>query len=148
MTDQTHAAPPIKKARLVFMGSPDFSLPVLRAVIDAGHEIAAVYSQPPRPAGRGQKERRCPVHAFAEEQGLRVLTPSSLKGAEDQHVFAELQADAAVVVGSKWGYEYTANWRVNVDDGEAHEVKKHTAEQLARQLDETRALLPRLDLYQ
>lgn len=83
--------------RLVFMGSPDFSVPILAALLDAGHEIACVYAQPPRPAGRGQKEHRSPVHAFAEDQGLAVRTPANLKGAEDQAAFADLEADCAVV---------------------------------------------------
>lgn len=84
--------------RLVFMGSPDFSVPALDALLAAGHDIACVYSQPPRPAGRGQKEKKCAVHAFAEGKGLEVRTPATLKAPEDQSVFAELKADAAVVV--------------------------------------------------
>jgi len=88
------------------MGSPEFSVPVLAALLDAGHEVVCVYSQPPRPAGRGQKERPSPVHAFALEKGLRVRTPESLRGAEDQAAFADLfkdggaeaPADAAIVV--------------------------------------------------
>ena len=83
--------------RLVFMGSPDFSVPVLEALLAAGHEVACVYSQPPKPAGRGHKERPCPVHAFAESKGLPVRTPRSLKGPEEQAAFAALGADAAVV---------------------------------------------------
>jgi methionyl-tRNA formyltransferase len=79
------------------MGSPDFAVPALSALIDAGHEILCVYSQPARPAGRGQKERPCPVHAFAEDQGLQVRTPASLKDADVQAAFAALDADAAVV---------------------------------------------------
>lgn len=84
--------------RLVFMGSPDFSVPVLEALVDAGHDIAAVYCQPPRPAGRGKKDRPGPVHARALELGLEVRHPVSLKGAEEQADFADLNADAAVVV--------------------------------------------------
>ncbi len=83
--------------RLVFMGSPDFSVPALGALIDAGHEVVCVYTQPPRPAGRGHKERPCPVHAFALEKGLAVRTPVSLKDAAEQQAFAELKADIAVV---------------------------------------------------
>lgn len=79
------------------MGSPDFAVPALARLIAAGHEIACVYSQPPRPAGRGHKERPCPVHAFAEENGLQVRTPPSLKGTGVQSEFESLQADAAVV---------------------------------------------------
>ena len=65
--------------RLVFMGSPDFSVPVLDALIKAGHEIIAVYSQPPRPADRGQRKKSSAVHAFAHRKGLDVRTISSLK---------------------------------------------------------------------
>ncbi|WP_289043906.1 methionyl-tRNA formyltransferase [uncultured Aliiroseovarius sp.] len=84
--------------RVVFMGSPDFSVPVLEALVDAGHDIAAVYCQPPRPAGRGKKDRPGPVHARADELGLDVCHPVSLKGAEEQAAFAALNADVAVVV--------------------------------------------------
>jgi methionyl-tRNA formyltransferase len=84
--------------RLVFMGTPQFSVPTLTAILDAGHEVAAVYSQPPRPAGRGMAETRSPVHAFAAERGLFVLTPVSLKGAAEQETFRAQRADAAVVV--------------------------------------------------
>ena len=84
--------------RVVFMGTPEFSVPVLEALVTAGHEIAAVYCQPPRPAGRGKKDRPTPVHARALELGLEVRHPVSLKGAEDQAAFAALNADIAVVV--------------------------------------------------
>ena len=84
--------------RIVFMGTPEFSVPVLEALVDAGHEIAAVYCQPPRPAGRGKKDRPTPVHQRAVELGLPVSHPTSLKAAEDQVAFAELQAEVAVVV--------------------------------------------------
>jgi methionyl-tRNA formyltransferase len=80
------------------MGTPEFSVPVLDALVKAGHEIAAVYCQPPRPAGRGKKERPTPVHARADELGLDVRHPVSLKGVEAQAEFAALNADAAVVV--------------------------------------------------
>jgi len=83
--------------RLVFMGTPDFAVPALRALLDAGHEIVAVYTQPPRPAGRGQREQRSPVHDFAAGRGLAVHTPKSLKDPAVQREFAELAADAAVV---------------------------------------------------
>lgn len=86
------------KLRLVFMGTPDFAVPVLEAFLQAGDEIAAVYSQPPRPAGRGQKLTPSPVQACAERHGLPVRHPVSLKGAEAQAEFAALQADAAIVV--------------------------------------------------
>ncbi|MAU67242.1 methionyl-tRNA formyltransferase [Hyphomonas sp.] len=84
--------------RIAFMGSPDIAVGVLKALIDAGHEIACVYSQPPRPAGRGRKLTPTPVHAYAEAQGLEVRTPKSLKKAPEQEAFAALGLDAAVVV--------------------------------------------------
>lgn len=84
--------------RIIFMGTPDFSVPVLDALVSAGHDIAAVYCQPPRPAGRGKKDRPTPVHARADELGLEVRHPVSLKGAEEQAAFAALNADVAVVV--------------------------------------------------
>ncbi len=84
--------------RVVFMGTPEFSVPVLDALVKAGHEIAAVYCQPPRPAGRGKKERPTPVHARAHELGLEVRHPVSLKAAEEQAALAELNADVGVVV--------------------------------------------------
>ena len=84
--------------RLIFMGSPDFSVPVLTALIDAGHEVACVYAQPPRPAGRGQKERPGPVHTAALERGLDVRTPTSFKNPETVAEFEALNADVAVVV--------------------------------------------------
>ncbi|WP_170333892.1 methionyl-tRNA formyltransferase [Ruegeria arenilitoris] len=84
--------------RIVFMGTPDFSVPVLDALVKAGHEIAAVYCQPPRPAGRGKKDRPTPVHARADTLGLTVRHPVSLKSPEAQAEFAALDADVAVVV--------------------------------------------------
>ncbi|WP_276947245.1 methionyl-tRNA formyltransferase, partial [Haematobacter massiliensis] len=84
--------------RLIFMGTPDFSVPVLEALVAAGHEIAAVYCQPPRPAGRGKHERPSPVQSRAETLGLTVRHPRSLRTPEAQAEFAALQADVAVVV--------------------------------------------------
>lgn len=84
--------------RIAFMGSPGIAQGVLEALISAGHEIACVYSQPPRPSGRGQKLTPTPVHAFAEARGLEVRTPKSLKKPEEQAAFAALNLDAAVVV--------------------------------------------------
>ncbi|MEX0329693.1 MAG: methionyl-tRNA formyltransferase [Ruegeria sp.] len=84
--------------RIIFMGTPDFSVPVLDALVKAGHEIAAVYCQPPRPAGRGKKDRPTPVHARAEALGLEVRHPTSLKSPDEQARFAALKADVAVVV--------------------------------------------------
>ena len=79
------------------MGTPDFAVPTLAALLDAGHEIAAVYSQPPRPAGRGMAERLSPVHHFALTHNLEVHAPLSLKGAEEQKTFLAHKADAAIV---------------------------------------------------
>ncbi len=84
--------------RLAFMGTPDFAVPALRALHAAGHGIAAVYCQPPRPAGRGQAVRRCPVHVAADALGLEVRTPARLRRDPDaQAAFAALGLDAAVV---------------------------------------------------
>lgn len=84
--------------RLVFMGTPEFAAHCLQSLVDAGHEIAAAYSQPPRPAGRGKSLRPSPVHALAESLAIPVRTPVSLKGEQEQRDFAKLDADAAVVV--------------------------------------------------
>lgn len=84
--------------RIIFMGTPDFAVPALQALLKAGHEIVAVYSQPPRPAGRGMDLRKSPVHAAAEEAGLDVRVPESLKSEAEQTRFVDLEADAAVVV--------------------------------------------------
>ncbi len=84
--------------RIIFMGTPEFSVPVLDALIAAGHDIAAVYTQPPRPAGRGKKDRPQAVHARAAALGLPVRHPVSLRNAEAQAEFAALDADIAVVV--------------------------------------------------
>lgn len=83
--------------RIIFMGTPDFAVPVLRALHEAGHEVACVYTQPPRAAGRGKKLTPSPVQRAAEELGLEVRAPVSLKGAEAQEAFAALKADVAVV---------------------------------------------------
>jgi methionyl-tRNA formyltransferase len=84
--------------RLVFMGTPDFAVPALEALVSAGHEVAAVYTQPPRPAGRGQRDRPSPVQARAEALGLPVRTPRSLRDPGAQAAFAALKPEAAVVV--------------------------------------------------
>ena len=84
--------------RVAFMGTPEFALPTLAGIIEGGHEVVAVYTQPPRPAGRGMAERKSPVHVFAQARGLPVLTPRSLKGAPEQQAFAGHAADVAVVV--------------------------------------------------
>ncbi len=84
--------------KVIFMGTPDFSVPVLDALVEAGHDIAAVYCQPPRPAGRGKKDRPTLVHQRAEALGLIVRHPTSLKTDEAQTEFAAFNADIAVVV--------------------------------------------------
>lgn len=85
--------------RVIFMGTPDFSVPTLRAIAEAGHDIAAVYTQPPRAAGRrGLELTPSPVQREAERLSLEVRTPTSLKGDAEQHAFAALRADVAVVV--------------------------------------------------
>jgi methionyl-tRNA formyltransferase len=84
--------------RLAFMGSPDFAVPALAALLDSGHEVVCVYSQPPRPAGRGRQDRHTPVDAYAATRGLTVRTPKSLKGPKAQAAFAALNLDLAVVV--------------------------------------------------
>ncbi len=87
------------RLRLAFMGSPAFSVPALRALVGARHEVAMVYSQPPRPAGRGQRETPCPVHQAALEMGLPVRTPARVRKDVTEHeAFAALGLDAAVVV--------------------------------------------------
>lgn len=83
--------------RIIFMGTPDFAVPTLDALIAAGHEIAAVYCQPPRPAGRGKALRPSPVQASAETAGIAVRTPLTLRDADAQAAFAALQPDLAVV---------------------------------------------------
>lgn len=84
--------------RIIFMGTPDFSVSALDALSEVGHEIVCVYTQPPRPAGRGKKDRPSPVHARADALGLYVRHPVSLKSNEAQVDFADLNADIAVVV--------------------------------------------------
>ncbi|MDZ4364204.1 methionyl-tRNA formyltransferase [Brevundimonas sp.] len=84
--------------RLAFMGTPEFAVPSLAELIAAGHEIVAVYSQPPRPRGRGQQLTPSPVQAFAEAMGLPVFTPDSMKSAEAIATFQSLDLDAACVV--------------------------------------------------
>ncbi len=84
--------------RLVFMGTPDFSVPALKALHAAGHDILAAYTQPPRPAGRGKKDRPSPVQVAAEKLRIQVRHPTSLKSPEAQSAFADLNAEIAVVV--------------------------------------------------
>ncbi len=85
--------------RIIFMGTPDFSVPTLRALVDAGHTILAVYTQPPRPGGRrGLDLQKSPVHQAAEILGLPVFTPVNFKDPEERERFAAHKADVAVVV--------------------------------------------------
>src|SRR5437762_12495635 len=83
--------------RMIFMGSPEFAVPSLDALVEAGHEVVAVYSQPPRPAGRGKGERKTAVHERAEALGIEVRTPKSLRNEDEQARFRALNADLAVV---------------------------------------------------
>ncbi|CCJ07749.1 methionyl-tRNA formyltransferase [Methylocystis sp. SC2] len=83
--------------RVVFMGTPDFAARLLTEIVSRGHEVIAVYTQPPRPAGRGMAEKKSAVHLLAESVGLPVRTPKSLKSAEAQAEFTALNADVAVV---------------------------------------------------
>jgi methionyl-tRNA formyltransferase len=83
--------------RIIFMGSPDFAVPSLDALATSRHELVAVYSQPPRPAGRGKGERKTAVHQRAEALGLTVRTPRSLRNEEEQAQFAALGADIGIV---------------------------------------------------
>ncbi|MBB4658307.1 methionyl-tRNA formyltransferase [Parvularcula dongshanensis] len=84
--------------RVVFMGTPDYAVPALAELIASGHEVVCVYSQPPRPRGRGHKLHPSPVHAFAEAHGIPVRTPTSLKKPDAQDAFANLRAEVGIVV--------------------------------------------------
>ncbi len=84
--------------RVVFMGTPEFAVPALSAIAETDHRLIACYTQPPRPAGRGMAERRSPVHAKADELGVRVFTPATLRTDDEQRRFADLAADVAVVI--------------------------------------------------
>jgi methionyl-tRNA formyltransferase len=83
--------------RIVFMGSPDFAVPSLNALVEDGHDVLAAYAQPPRPAGRGKAERKTAVHERAEELGIEVRTPRTLRDEDEQARFRALDADLAVV---------------------------------------------------
>ncbi len=83
--------------RIIFMGTPDFAVPILRALVDAGHDVVAAYSQPPRRAGRGKALTPSPVHRLAESLGIAVRTPATLRDVDVQAAFAALSADVAVV---------------------------------------------------
>ena len=82
--------------KVVFMGTPDFAVPVLEKLVEK-HQVVCVYTQPPRPAGKGYKLTPSPVHQKADEFGISVRTPVSLRKSEEQQAFADLQADVAVV---------------------------------------------------
>jgi methionyl-tRNA formyltransferase len=84
--------------RLIFMGTPEFAVPSLKGLLEAGHDIPVVYSQPPRPAGRGHAERSSPVHRFASSKGIEVRTPYAFKRPSEFDYFRDIKADAAVVV--------------------------------------------------
>lgn len=84
--------------RIIFMGTPDFAVPTLRAILEAGHEVVCVFTQPPRAAGRGMALRKSPVQLQAEDAGLPVQTPERLKSPEERERFRALNADAAIVV--------------------------------------------------
>ncbi len=84
--------------RIIFMGTPEFAVPTLTEIVSSGHEVVAIYTRAPKPAGRGQAERKSPVHEAAEGFGIPVFTPRSLKQAPEQEAFAALDADLAVVV--------------------------------------------------
>lgn len=83
--------------RVIFMGTPDFAAKALQALIDSRHDVIAVYSQPPRPRGRGQQVQKSPVHMLAEQHGIAVFTPKNFKEEKDRAEFAALDADVAVV---------------------------------------------------
>ena len=83
--------------RVVFMGTPEFATALLKEIVERGHDVAAVYTQPPRPAGRGMAEKKSSVQEFAERAGLMVRAPKSLRGAQEQADFAALGADVGVV---------------------------------------------------
>jgi methionyl-tRNA formyltransferase len=83
--------------RIIFMGSPDFAVPSLDVLVEAGYDVVAVYSQPPRPAGRGKDERKTAVHERAEEYGIEVHTPKTLRDEDEQERFRQLEADMAIV---------------------------------------------------
>jgi methionyl-tRNA formyltransferase len=84
--------------RIIFMGTPDFAVPTLTEIVSSGHEVVAVYTRAPKPAGRGQAERKSPVHEAAEGFGIPVMTPKSLRNDAEQIAFAAFDADVAVIV--------------------------------------------------
>ncbi len=87
----------MKPLRIVFMGTPDFILPVLEVLSESGHELVCIYTQPPRPKGRGHKLEPSPAHRYGEEHGIPVRTPANFKDERDVREFEALEADVAVV---------------------------------------------------
>ncbi len=86
------------KLRIAFMGTPEFAVPILEALVSVGHEIICVYTQPPRAGGRGQKEKKTPIHIRAEKFGINVRVPKDFRFKQQQRAFADLNIDCAVVV--------------------------------------------------
>jgi methionyl-tRNA formyltransferase len=86
-----------RKLRLVFMGTPDFALPVFKALLSSPHQVVAVYTQPPRPAGRGYELKKSPVHELADQHHIPVFTPVNFKNEQDLSQFKDLQPDVAIV---------------------------------------------------
>jgi methionyl-tRNA formyltransferase len=84
--------------RIIFMGTPEFAVPTLTEIVSAGHEVVAVYTRAPKPAGRGQAERKSPIHVAAEGFGIPVFTPKTLRSEAEQIAFAALEADVGIVV--------------------------------------------------
>lgn len=84
--------------RIIFMGTPDFAVQTLTEIVNAGHQVIAVYTQPPRPAGRGKELRKSPVHVAADGLGIEVFTPNNFKDTSDCEIFAAHNADVGVVV--------------------------------------------------
>lgn len=84
--------------RIIFMGTPTFSIPTLKALLESRHKVVAVYSQPPRPSGRGHQVQKSAIHQLADTAGIPIFTPSSLKSDEEQVLFASHNADLAVVI--------------------------------------------------
>jgi methionyl-tRNA formyltransferase len=86
------------KLRIAFMGTPEFAVPILEALVSVGHEIICVYTQPPRAEGRGQKQKKTPIHIRAEKFGINVRAPKDFRFKRQQRAFADLNLDCAVVV--------------------------------------------------
>ena len=84
--------------KIIFMGTPDFAVPTLTEIVSAGHEVVAVYTRAPKPAGRGQAERKSPIHLAAENFGIPVRTPKTLRNTDEQAAFAALEADVGIIV--------------------------------------------------